>query len=79
MGSPPWIVVGWVFVGIGGLPIAVEVLRGYHQHLARKPRTMPRPHRYLRTSRAATKAIATSLAIATGFGQPQPRDRPTPA
>ncbi len=37
VGSPPWIVVGWVFVGIGvvsGLVIAVDVLRGYRQHMA---------------------------------------------
>lgn len=37
VGTPPWIVVGWVFVATGmlsGLVITVDVLRGYRQHMA---------------------------------------------
>jgi hypothetical protein len=37
VGSPPWLVVGWVFVAIGvmsALAILADVLRGYRQHMA---------------------------------------------
>lgn len=37
VGSPPWLVVGWVFVGVGVvsfLVILADILRGYRQHMA---------------------------------------------